>query len=243
MAKHWESLREDLSLLVSKEHTFGTDAFLLARFAEAKARDRAADFGTGCGIIPFLWHRDYSLPSPCYAIDIQTQAVEQCRQSVIRAGLEKQLIPLLADIRTLDAIEPASLTLITCNPPYKKNGGGILSREHSDQIARHETMCTLEDICKAASRLLRFGGRLCLCQRPERLCDIFAAMRDNGVEPKRMQLVHRDAYSAPWLVLVEGRRGGKPFLKSEPPFLMMQDGAPAKAAQALYRPWKNMEVD
>ena len=241
--ERWEALQGDLHLLTSREHTFGTDAFLLARFAGAKRRDRAADFGTGCGIIPFLWYRDGSLPFPCFAVDIQPQAIEQCRRSIERAGLEGEIVPLSADIRSLAGIEPASLTLITCNPPYKVSGGGILSKAQSDKIARHETLCTLSDICKTASRLLQFGGRLCLCQRPERLCDLVCAMRENGIEPKRMQFVHKDAASAPWLVLVEGRRGGKPFLNVEPPFLMTKHGVPTQAAQALYRPEHRMEVE
>ena len=239
--EHWEILRNDLSLLVSEEHTFGTDAFLLARFSHASRKDRAADFGTGCGIIPFLWHRDSTLPSPCYAVDIQEKAIVQCRRSVKQAGLEGKIKPILSDIRALSCLEAGSLTLITCNPPYKQNGGGILSKTPSGQIARHETTCTLEELCCSASRLLQFGGRFCICQRPERLCDIFCAMRKYGMEPKRLQLVHRDSHSAPWLILVEGRRGGKPFLKIEPPFLMYENGKPSRQSQALYRPWIQTE--
>ncbi len=239
--ERWEKLREDLSLLVSKEHTFGTDAFLLARFAHAHPKDRAADFGTGCGIIPFLWHRDNALPSYCYAVDIQKQAIEQCRRSVEESHLLGRIEPILSDIRCLASIEPGSLTLITCNPPYKQNGGGILSQTTSDKIARHETMCTLEDLCLSASRLLQFGGRLCICQRPERLCDSICAMRLYGIEPKRLQFVHRDSHSAPWLFLLEGRKGGKPFLKTESPFLMYENGTPTSQAQSLYRPWTQTE--
>ena len=239
--EHWEILRDDLALLVSKEHTFGTDAFLLARFAHASPKDKAADFGSGCGIIPFLWYRDHVLPRPCYAVDIQKKAIAQCRHSIEKAHLQGKIEPVLSDLRALSFLEAGSLTLITCNPPYKQSGGGILSKTSSDKIARHETMCTLEELCCSASRLLKFGGRLCICQRPERLCDIFCAMRKYGIEPKRLQFVHRDAQSAPWLVLAEGRRGGKPFLKTEPPFFMYEQGKPSRQSQELYRPWIQTE--
>ena len=75
-----------------------------------------------------------------------------------------------------------------------------------------------------AARLLRYGGRFCLCQRPERLCDVFCAMRESGIEPKRLRMVQKRPDTAPWLALIEGRRGGRPFLTVEPP-LMVQDDA------------------
>ena len=83
-------------------------------------------------------------------------------------------------------------------------------------IARHEVLCTIGDVCKSANRLLKFGGRLCMCNRPERLADVLNAMRSNNIEPKTLQLVCKDYSSAPWLFLVEGKKGAKPSLKVLP---------------------------
>ena len=126
--------------------------------------------------------------------------------------------------------------IVTCNPPYKTNGSGILSRSNSDKIARHETTCTIDDVCKTALNLLRFGGKLCICQRPERLPDVLSCMRENGIEPKRLRFVAKNSTKAPWLFLVEGKKGSKPFLQVEPLFVMY-DGT--EFSQELLRVYGN----
>ena len=127
---------------------------------------------------------------------------------------------MAADLRALQDVLPAgAFSLVTCNPPYKAAGRGLLSEAPGARTARHETDCTLEDVCAAASRLLRFGGRLCICQRPERLADAVCAMRAHGLEPKRLCMVQHSAAHAPWLFLLEARHGGRPSMTIEPPKL------------------------
>ena len=104
----------------------------------------------------------------------------------------------------------------TCNPPYKAYQAGIESQLTAQKIARHEVLCNIYDICRSAKRLLRFGGRLCICNRPERLADCMDAMRQNGIEPKRLQFVAKAPDAQPWLFLLEGRSGGNPFLNVLP---------------------------
>ena len=103
---------------------------------------------------------------------------DQLTITVRENGLEGQVVPVLADLTDLSALpEGQSFDVVTCNPPYKIEGRGILSETNSDQIARHETACTIDDVCRAAAWLLKFGGRFCVCQRPERLPDVMEAMR------------------------------------------------------------------
>ncbi|WP_040195886.1 methyltransferase [Candidatus Soleaferrea massiliensis] len=227
-----EPLNERFSIYVSKEHTFGTDAFLLSDFAAPRRKDTVCDLGTGCGIIPLLWFRSQdAAPRHITAVDIQAKAIEQLKRTVRRNGLESRVTPLLADLKALGGVLPAaSFDLITCNPPYKAPDAGIQSLSPSERIARHEVLCTLEDICRTASRLLRFGGSFCLCQRPERLVDVVDAMRGSGIEPKRLRFVQKNARSRPWLFLVQGKKGAKSFLRVEPPFLM-----DSPEAERLYR--------
>ena len=217
MAYTFEPLGKSLSVCVSAEHTFGTDAFLLSAFASVKAREAVCDLGTGCGIIPILWFRPgHTPPQKVVAVDIQPQAIDQLQTTLRRFPLP--ILPLCEDLKTL-SLDAGSFDLVTCNPPYKSSGSGIVSRSAADRIARHETLCTMDDIAACAGRLLKFGGRFCLCQRPERLCDVICAMKAHGLEPKRLRFVHKDASSAPWLFLIEGKKGAKPFLKVEKPFL------------------------
>ena len=212
----FEPLDEKLNICVSDEHSFGTDAFLLSHFASPKKNDVVYDLGTGCGIIPVLWYRSVP-PKKVFAIDIQPQAIEQLEITVRENALEA-FFPICADLKGLKPVELADV--VTCNPPYKAAGAGIVSELTAEQIARHEILCDIYDVTDAAARLLKFGGRLCICQRPERLCDVISAMKKSKIEPKRLRFVQKDASSAPWLFLIEGKKGSKPFLSVEKPLLM-----------------------
>lgn len=246
MSTTFERLSDTLEIAVSKVHRFGTDAFLLSAFAEARRTDQAVDLGTGCGIIPLLWYRwREQAPKLAYGVDIQPEAIGLFTQTVERSGLQSQVIPLCSDLKELKGKIPfGSFTLVTCNPPYKAANTGILNEKESHTIARHEVSCGIEDICCTASKLLQFGGRFCVCQRPERLLDTLEAMRRNRLEPKRVRFVQKKGDTAPWLFLAEGRRGGKPYLKVEPP-LLIQDGQGgfSEELRSIYWPGPQQESE
>ncbi|WP_077532603.1 tRNA1(Val) (adenine(37)-N6)-methyltransferase [Massiliimalia massiliensis] len=231
----YEKLSEYISVCITPEHRFGTDAFLLASFASPRKKDTVCDLGTGCGIIPLLMLRDCS-PRLTYAVDIQQQAIEQLKDSLRISGLEGKIIPRLADLKELDSLPAGAFDVVTCNPPYKAGGAGILSELAAEQIARHEVLCTMEDVCNAAARLLKYGGRLCLCQRPERLADVISAMRAADIEPKRLRFVAKTPSSAPWLFLLEGKKGSKPFMQVEP-VLSVYDGDEFSAEMSRIYGW------
>ena len=191
------------------------------------------DLGTGCGIIPLLWFR-VTPPKRIFAVDIQPQAIEQLEITVKENGICDVLSPVCADLKQLKPVDLADV--VVCNPPYKAAGAGIMSELSAEQIARHETLCDIYDVTATAARLLKFGGRLCICQRPERLCDVIDAMKKSGIEPKRLRFVQKDSHSAPWLFLIEGKKGSKPFLTVEKPFLINEGGEPSEETKKLYRP-------
>ena len=218
----YEALSDSIQVCVSSAHRFGTDAFLLAHFAAPKHKDTVCDLGTGCGIIPMAMMKN-SRPKKIVGVELQKQAFEQFLLSIAASNMEAQVHAVHADICRIAAGEETdtllsghSFDLVTCNPPYKAENAGILSGTAADKIARHETCCTIYDVCRAAARLLKFGGRLCVCQRPERLCDVIAAMREANIEPKRLRFVAKTAQDIPWLFLIEGKKGSKPFLQLEP---------------------------
>lgn len=222
-ATHFEPLGEQYTIQVSKSHKFGTDAFLLAHFAGVRPGELCCDLGSGCGIIPTLWFRWGLAPQKAYAVELQEQGCRQMAATVTANRLEARLVPIHGDLRALgNAVPRGQLQVVTCNPPYKLAGHGVPCPDGNRLTARHEVDCTLEDVCATAAGLLRFGGRFCLCQRPERLVDILETMRACRLEPKRLRLVQQRPDKAPWLVLVEGRRGGKPFLTVEPPLVVEQ---------------------
>jgi tRNA1(Val) A37 N6-methylase TrmN6 len=202
-------------IFISKNHRFGTDALLLAEFAGLRRKDTVCDLGTGCGIIPFLLIRDYGVSSVT-AVDIQDEAIKLLEQSV-SFNKVTSIKPLQADLRKLPADMNGRYDAVICNPPYKAVGAGIPSELTAELIARHEVMCTQDDVCKAAYKLLKSGGKLLLINRAERLSDVICAMRGAGIEPKRLRMVAKDKDTAPVLFLIEGRKDGKPFLNIEPP--------------------------
>ncbi len=227
-----EDLGEGYKAAISRDHRFGTDAFLLADFAAAKRRDRCLDLCSGCGIIALLLLRNYR-PRGVVSVEIQPEAVELERLSKKLSGAES-FEPLLADLRGWRAERP--FDLITVNPPYKRDGTGASSSREAAAVARHELECSIFDVCEAAKRNLRFGGRLCLCNRPERLADCVSAMRACGIEPKRLRTVHKNAGSPAWLILLEGRLGGSGFMKIEPPlFVRGEDGGYSDEMKRIYR--------
>ena len=124
--------------------------------------------------------------------------------------------------------------LVVCNPPYFPPNSGPPPKGKARRTARTEQDCTLEDVCGAASRLLRWGGALCLVHKPERLADLFCALRPAGLEPKRLRLVSPRPEAAPSLVLLEACRGGKPGLAILPPLILESDGAPTEELNRIY---------
>ena len=212
----FERLSDEVYIATSADHTFGTDALLLSYFAKPKARDTALDMGTGCGIIPLLWLRN-EYPKTVHCLDIQQNAYEQVKCSIERNGFQNRLIPHLCDLRMINREFTAeSFTLVTMNPPYKPVGTGIESLSESAKIARHEICCNIEYAVKAAAYLLKYGGRFCMCHRPERLADAISIMRNYRLEPKRLRFVVDKAGEEPFLFLIEGRKNSKPFLRVEP---------------------------
>lgn len=236
--EHIEYLRSGFGLVVSDRHTFGTDALLLADFAAPKKQSVACDLGTGCGIIPMLWARD----GHCARIDgveIQEKGYSQLCRS-IKACQAEHVFAHLADLNALDGVlMRGAYDLVTMNPPYKAATAGIGSTAAHENIARHETLCTLSEITAAAAYLLKYGGRLCMCIRPERLFETMLAMQAQKIEPKRLRLVCKNAESAPWLCLLEGKLGGKRGMQVLPNLLVhTPDGDFTEEMYRIYGSYK-----
>ncbi len=206
---HLEPLGNGIQIYVSESYRFSTDTILLADFSMPKGKKKCAELGTGCGTIPLLWSR-HNKEIETDAVEIQTDACTLAQKSVELNNLCDKIRVINADLKDLKGkLTFGCYDLVVCNPPYKIGGGGITNPQGSKQIARHETECTLDDICSAASKLLQFGGSFCVCQRPERLADVMESMRKFAIEPKTLRIVQQRKNKAPKLFLLEGRRGGK----------------------------------
>ena len=232
---HLEPLGNGIEIFVSDTHRFGTDAILLADFADIKRNDRAADLGTGCGIIPFLWCRNGG-GKEIYGVEIQTEAADLAASSVVHNSLDNKVHIINRDLRSLkDEVPAGSLTLVTCNPPYKANGAGLTNEDASVMTARHETEGSLADFISAASRLLQTSGRFCMCLRPERLAEAIILMSEKKLEPKRLRLVAKTPDRKPWLFLIEGKKCAKSGMDILPElFMHKEDGSVSDEMERIY---------
>ncbi|MBQ9946882.1 MAG: methyltransferase [Oscillospiraceae bacterium] len=213
-----------LTMYVSDDHRFGTDAFLLAYYAGVKPGSVVCDLCTGCGIIPLIFCKNV-MPHLIYAMDIQEEAIELLQMSVEKNGLQNHLQPILGDLRDIpqNMIAYESVDIVTANPPYMTSGSGFEKESRPQAIARHELMCTVDDVCRAAGKLLKYGGLLKMCHRPERLSDVINAMRENKIEPKSITFVHNSILDKPWLFLITGKKGAKSGMIVEKPMILRND--------------------
>ena len=244
MQPELEPLSPSISVFVSQTHRFNTDTILLTHFAAPKRGEKCADFGTGCGAIPLIWLARYE-PAQICGVEIQPDACELVRQSAEHCGVADRLRVLNLDLRQLDQTKPRdpwleNCDLISCNPPYKAQGTGIENPEQGKRMARHEETCTMEDVARAAASCLRYGGRMCLCQRPERLTDILTTLCANGLEPKRLRFVQAREGKAPKLFLLQARKNGQPGgLLVEPPLILHnEDGTFTREMLEIYGNYK-----
>lgn len=201
------------------QFSLSTDSMALADFARPKKGARVCDLGCGCGALGLLLLvRDDSLFVT--GVEIQPEASLLAAQNALDNGLS-QMTVLNRDLREYRDFLPANgFDAVLSNPPYYPVSSGAVCETQSLAIARSEVCCDLSDLCRAASWSLRFGGSFFLVHKPERLADVFVSLRENGLEPKRLQLVRHRPSSKPSLVLIEARLGAKPGLTFERDLLL-----------------------
>ena len=202
---------------------FGMDAVLLSGFAKAKKGEKVLDLGTGTGIIPILMEAKTEAES-FTALEIQEESADMARRSVSYNHLEEKVKIVTGDIKDASKIFGASsFHVITTNPPYMIGTHGENSPSEAKAIARHEVLCTLDDILRESARLLMPGGRFYMVHRPFRLAEIMSKMVEYKIEPKRMRLVYPYIEKEPNMVLIEGLRGGKSRMTVEPPLIVYKE--------------------
>lgn len=212
-----------------------TDSILLADFVRIGQARHGIDLGCGSGILALLLLcRGEKLHMT--GLELDANAAERARANMDRNALTGRGEIICGDIRAhRDLFRVGSFDLAAANPPYFPPERGAVSPDPARAAARSETCCTLEELCRAASWLLRTGGSFSAVHRPERLSELFTAMTACDLEPKRLRFVCSRAESAPSLILVEGRRGGRPGLCIEPPLILTgADGGESAELRRIY---------
>lgn len=202
---------------------FGMDAVLLSGFAAVKFGERSLDLGTGTGIIPILLEAK-TKGEHFTGLEIQEESADMARRSVVLNRLESKIDIVTGDIKDASKLFGASsFDVITTNPPYMIGNHGISSSSEAKAIARHEVLCTLDDILRESAKLLRPKGRFYMVHRPFRLAEIMSKMVAYKIEPKRMKLVYPFVDKEPNMVLIEGLAGGNSRMTVEKPLIVYRE--------------------
>lgn len=201
---------------------FGMDAVLLSGFAQVKPGEKVLDLGTGTGIIPILLEAKTE-GEHFTGLEISAVSADMARRSVALNGLGDKIEIVHGDIKEAGSLfKPASFDVITSNPPYMTGQHGLVNPDMEKAAARHEVLCTLEDVVRAAAKLVRTGGRFYMVHRPFRLAEIIRTLSEYHLEPKRLRIVYPYVDREPNMVLIESVRGGRPRVTVEKPLIVYE---------------------
>ena len=205
-----------------KGFCFGMDAVLLSGYAVVKEGEHVLDLGTGTGIIPILLEAK-TKGRYFIGLEIQEDVVDMAKRSVKLNRLEEKVEIVHGNIKDASQIFGRSVfDVVTCNPPYMNDAHGLKNPDRSKAIARHEVLCTLEDVVREAAGLLKPGGRFYMVHRPHRLIEIIIMLTKYKLEQKKMKMVHPFVDREANMVMIESVRGGHPMMKVEAPVVVFE---------------------
>jgi len=232
-----DDLQRDGLRILQKQNgfRFGTDAVLLADFAQIKKGEHAADMGTGTGVLPLLLSAR-AQNTTFDAFEIQADVADMAMRSIKINGLEERIRVHYADCReAAKIIGYERCHLVVTNPPYTREGAGLISPQQMRALSRSDSDCPLDMWIAACSRVLRNGGRLCCVFPAPRFLELCDAMRAVRIEPKRVRFVAAREDAAPKLVLTEGLKGGRPGLHLQPMLITHdENGGFTKEMRRIY---------
>jgi len=204
-------------------YRFSLDPVLLNGFISGVRNCSVLDLGTGNGIIPLLLSaRNEALSIT--GVEVQQEMAERAGRTIQLNGLKALVSIVQGDIRDLpcDGLEAAAFDVVTANPPYREPGTGRVAADNERSMARHELAGGLDAFTRAAGSMLKSGGSFYVVYLAERLAELLTGMATFDLEPKRLRFVHPREGQPARLVLVQGRKDGRPGVQVESPLVVYQ---------------------
>ena len=225
-----EQINEQLSLTSMKEGlTFGTDAYLLSAYVRRRTRGRAVDLGSGTGVIALLCAQRRSY-AHIHAVELQPDFCDLITRNAEDNGLADRMTAVCRDVRDLTAEDVGGeVDAVFSNPPYMRASSGVGNTHTEKDIARHEVHGTIADFCRAASRILKFGGYFTVVFRPDREAELLCALCEAGLTPKRLTTVYASQNHVPCLILVEAKKGAAHGMFVTKPLLLTDENGEESA--------------
>ena len=218
-------INDSLRLIEQKDSlTFGTDAYLLSAILPKRQNNVCAELGCGSGVISLL-ALNRKKCAHVYGIEVQEKIADIAKRNAELNGLNEQFTVINSDLREIKASTfGKELDIVFSNPPYMKNDSGKANESDFKNISRHEVFGGIEDFCACANRILKHGGSFYVVYRPDRMIDLFSALRNANLEPKRVVFIHSSSNTPPSLLLVQAKKGAKSGIIIEKPLIMFKDG-------------------
>ena len=192
-------------------YRFTSDSVLLSRFAAVKKGEKIADFCAGSGIVAFHTHALHidKPPAQYTLFEMQAPLCNLAKKTIEYNGFTNFAV-VNCRLQDIPKEYAERFSLILCNPPYERAGTGFDNADYEKAVCRKEITLTLAEIAKAAAKSLKYGGRLCMVHRADRLAELCYVLKGVGIEVKKLQFVAGRDGTKPYLVLLEGVKGGKP---------------------------------
>ena len=204
-----------------------TDSILLCDFVKLPPKARVLDLGSGCGTLgTFLCAKDRNCRVT--GIELDEKAHKAALDNIRRNDLCDRMESICGDLRTFPLT--GSFDCCISNPPYYTGGPA----SNTTPLARRDDECSLEQLCEAAGKMLKFGGDFFLVHKPERLAEICTLTAKYKLEPKRLRLIRHRTGGEFSLILLSCRKGGKPGLQWEEQSLFDSQGQPTDYYRTLY---------
>ncbi|MBO5439716.1 MAG: methyltransferase [Clostridia bacterium] len=236
-------INENLKLIEKKDSlTFGTDAYLLSAYLPKRQGLVGVELGCGSGVISLLALSKKKCRH-VYGIEVQENIASVAKRNGELNTLDEAFSVINKDLRDVTVSDVGNeVDFVFSNPPYMKNDSGKANENDFKNISRHEVCGEINDFCKCARLLLKHGGSFYAVYRPDRLIDLISAMRNNGIEPKRLTFIHSNTHTPPSLLLIQGKKGAKSGLIIDKPIYIYKNGT-TEYTEEFSRIYENCEIE